>query len=711
MDNGFKVQKGVSFKPQTSQPANGVDGDIYYDSAMGGFQQYSNGSWGPLGSGGGSGGINMIGMNSSFQPVNINDINADGTIGNWAAYADAAGTQPVDMTGGSPTTAISRTTTAGEVLNGLGSFKVVKGAANYQGEGVSVITTIPTGYRGRSAVIDIPVKLISGNLAEGDLKVFIYDVTNSMVIIPQNNDFVTGHNAIKAYFDLPSTCVQLRVGFHFASTSATAVTFSFDDVFVGVQDVAFGPAMSDWQDGSTSFGLTGFGSPTNVSIKYRRVGDTLEVLGYGLSTTVSSPEYITLPPSLATDVSKLATGTGQHALGTFTRLNAGGSTNISTTDGINFLAYDPTNPNRAYVSYKAGSGVFDITAGSLGNGDGFAFQYKVPIQGWSTNMAIGNSSTFNVSALIANGTRVTAPPAKLGEYRSMYRASGSSSTLSDTAPSSPPTIADGMAMTATLFASAGTAGVITRYEIFIGKNKNFKVLGYAFAGKTGFLDVVPWVITSGGTNVYTGLKTAYDPTIGILIVDASAEDTSIQASDRFVGGLLTEGTAGSLQHVNSGYFDVVVSENVLPVQLGSKQVIISPEASISAGGSGTISNFDLTINGVKANTILEVSVQPNINSIGATRSAGSGGGSTVDHHTYFTLYRGINGASPTAIAQFSIHRLDNTVGEYEMVPSSVIRYLDVYPTPGDIRYYFTVTSDNGVTLNWLEPSIMIVREV
>lgn len=142
-----------------------------------------------------------------------------------------------------------------------------------------------------------------------------------------------------------------------------------------------------------------------------------------------------------------------------------------------------------------------------------------------------------------------------------------------------------------------------------------------------------------------------------------------------------------------------------------KRVLTSPEATISAGGSGNISNFDLTFVNVLPNTTIEVSVQPNVNSIGSVRSLGSGGGGTVDHQTTITLWRVLNGGSPVALADFQIHRLDNTNGEYILIPSSVVRYLDVHPTPGTIRYYMTIASGNGVTLNWLEPSVMMIREV
>lgn len=53
----------------------------------------------------------------------------------YSAYADAAGSSPVDGTGGSPSVTITQTTSA--PLSGVASGLITKDAANRQGEGVS----------------------------------------------------------------------------------------------------------------------------------------------------------------------------------------------------------------------------------------------------------------------------------------------------------------------------------------------------------------------------------------------------------------------------------------------------------------------------------------------------------------------------------------------------------------------------------------------
>jgi hypothetical protein len=47
-DNGNKISKSLNLNPQGSAPANPVDGDLYYDSAIGSFVYYHGGAWASL---------------------------------------------------------------------------------------------------------------------------------------------------------------------------------------------------------------------------------------------------------------------------------------------------------------------------------------------------------------------------------------------------------------------------------------------------------------------------------------------------------------------------------------------------------------------------------------------------------------------------------------------------------------------------------------
>lgn len=78
----------------------------------------------------------------------ITNPGADSNISGATAYADAAGTSPIDGVGGSPTVTITRTTSS--PLRGAASYLLTKDAANRQGQGVSYDFTIDSAQKGRS---------------------------------------------------------------------------------------------------------------------------------------------------------------------------------------------------------------------------------------------------------------------------------------------------------------------------------------------------------------------------------------------------------------------------------------------------------------------------------------------------------------------------------------------------------------------------------
>jgi hypothetical protein len=70
-----------------------------------------------------------------------------GTTAGFATYADAAGTSPVDGTGGSPNVTISTTSSSPISLDN--SYLLVKDAANRQGQGWSYDFTINSGDKAK----------------------------------------------------------------------------------------------------------------------------------------------------------------------------------------------------------------------------------------------------------------------------------------------------------------------------------------------------------------------------------------------------------------------------------------------------------------------------------------------------------------------------------------------------------------------------------
>lgn len=548
--------------PESSAPSNPAAGfsNLFFKTDHLLYSKDSTGAERLIGSGGGSGGVNFITLDTAFAPTKSNDSNAENSVGNWITYNDGAVAVPIDMTGGvAGSLTLSRTTTVGEVLDGSGSFKIVKTASNAQGQGTSVVANIPLGYRGKRASISLPIKIISGNLVQGDLKAYAYDVTNSQVLTPEHNDiFSTG--SVTAAFDVPLTCAQIRFGFHFATTSALAVTFSFDDVVVGPQSINTNSNVSDFTS-SVAFTVDNFGTITNSDFRSRIVGDTLEVYGkFNAGTPSASPAAINLPTGYIIDTSKITADTNTQLLGLLIR---GGAGNVIASNGSGpwALFYDGSNTGKIFIALDLTATAFNKSNGSAlaASGDFLTFSFKVPIAGRSSNTVVADSGIFRISDILANGTRVTGtPPALLGEYRSYLRnANAASYTETNGSPTASPSSADGILVyEGNAYNVADTNNQPTRYEIFVGKNKAVKFQFYAATGRTGFIDISP----SSLAGFDYGYFTNYDPTTGIAAIVANRVDAG--------GTVHRAGTSGDGgNNVANSYFDIIVANNEFQIQL------------------------------------------------------------------------------------------------------------------------------------------------
>jgi hypothetical protein len=217
--------------------------------------------------GAGSGGINYLAANPDFE---------SGTTG-WATYADAAGTSPVDGTGGSPTTTLTRSTSS--PLRGTANGLITKDAANRQGEGVSFDFSIASADKAKMLNVSFEYAG-SANLAVGDssdVRVWVYDVTNSALIpvTPYTIQGGTGYTwKFNGQFQSASNSTSYRLILHIATTNASAWTMQIDNFVVGPTIQIIGAPIGDW----TSFTPTG-NMTTNVTYTgfWRRVGDSMHI--------------------------------------------------------------------------------------------------------------------------------------------------------------------------------------------------------------------------------------------------------------------------------------------------------------------------------------------------------------------------------------------------------------------------------------------------
>ena len=170
--------------------------------------------------GGGAGGINYI-----------ENTRATTDTTGYATYVDAAATTPVDGTGGSATTTFTRNTTT--PLRDGGDFKIAKDAANRQGEGVGYAFTIDNADKARKMLISFDYDASDSDYADDDIKIFVYDVTNTNLIRVNGEDLKGGKGKHYAQFQTAADSTSYRLIFHVSSTNASAYDVFLDEISVG----------------------------------------------------------------------------------------------------------------------------------------------------------------------------------------------------------------------------------------------------------------------------------------------------------------------------------------------------------------------------------------------------------------------------------------------------------------------------------------------
>lgn len=334
----------------------------------------------PVGSGGGSG-INLAILDTAangWAATKTDNFDFELSIGDWAAYADAAATTPADMAGGSPNTTIARDT-SGEI-NGSGSALItVSSGATRQGEGASLLVNIPTAYRGKAIKVIFPYTT-TGTLSDGDFVQYAYDVTNASLLAPSATiSAISGSSGIaQCTYLTQSTTAQLRVGIHIARASNTgAVTITFDDFRVEPDIVQGNVPMSDWVSYTPTF--TGFGTVSTSAMWWRRVGDSVEITGkFTLGTPTATEARFSLPNGIVSDSTKVpAIRTAGIYIRDTSSAAHGGPVLIES--GASYVTFGNKD--------TLGSGV--VTPGSKVNGDSLNASdvihiqgLKIPISGW-----------------------------------------------------------------------------------------------------------------------------------------------------------------------------------------------------------------------------------------------------------------------------------------------------------------------------------------
>ena len=322
-----------------------------------------------IGAGGGSGGINYM--------VDDNQ-GADTSVGDWVTYADAAGENPVDGTAGSATTTYTRNTTT--PLRGDADFKLVKDAANRQGEGASCAFTIDAADKAQKLTCSFDYDASHAGYADDDIRLSVYDVTNSQLIRVNGEDLKAGKGKHYFQFQTASDSVSYRLIVHVSSTNTAAYDVYFDNFELGPREVARGAIVTEWKDYTPT--TQGLGAATFPLAQWRRIGDTLEVNIKGeTGTTTASELQIGLPSGLtiATNVNSsvlYVVGDLQRATATDSEYSV-----LATPLDSFFNVGVRSAVDSLYLTAQNGNDI-------LASANEFTLYAKVKIQGWSSNSAM-----------------------------------------------------------------------------------------------------------------------------------------------------------------------------------------------------------------------------------------------------------------------------------------------------------------------------------
>lgn len=364
----------------------------------------------PIGSGGGS--LNFI-SNGDAEA---------GTTG-WAVYSDAPGAIPVNGTGGSANVTI--TTSSTNPLAGTNSFILTKDAADRQGQGFSYDFTINNESKAKVLQVSMSYLVNSGTFVAGtssansDIIVYLYDITNSVLIEPSSIKLLSNSTTIadqfNATFQTASNSTSYRLILHCSTTSAAAYSLKVDSIVVSPSTYVYGTPITDWQTYVPSI-IGHVSNPTKGTTItdrafWRRVGDSIHIrYEYDQSSAGSAGSgyyKYSLPPGINIDTTKLiaANASGSTSLGVAT-VYAGinvdyGVVQASDVVGYFSIASGPTASRTSDTLYSLSNSVIQTSA-----------EFMAPILGWSSSVQTSDQTDTRIVAASYNrGSALSIPQA------------------------------------------------------------------------------------------------------------------------------------------------------------------------------------------------------------------------------------------------------------------------------------------------------------
>lgn len=331
----------------------------------------------------------------------LKDPGMEGSVVAWGTYADAAGTQPVDGTGGTANVTVAYSTSS--PLEGKSSLIFTKDAANRQGQGANIDFTIPDLNKGKVNRILFGYEIISGTYATGDLTMWVINTTSGRVIpvtpTQIENSALKENKFVDFQSDLDSNAYRLVI--HVTSTSALAYSLKLDSFSVGLGSKVYGSVATDWE--LVTSGASVNWTNATLTLYKRRVGDSVEYQGkvsitgtpVGGALTITVPHSVESLSATYVDYSNpgywLDSGSVDYAV----------TVGYTSSNVLNVYYFNAATPLRGYSSITPTA---PFTAAS---GDELKFRVSAKkVQGWSSSQQLSQDADTRVVNFIGIGASV-----------------------------------------------------------------------------------------------------------------------------------------------------------------------------------------------------------------------------------------------------------------------------------------------------------------
>lgn len=369
--------KNAQLEKFSSDPA-GKEARIYYNTTTKGAKIYNGSGWTDVGSGTGGGVKNYIANPSGASGAN-----------DWSQTGTAAIARV--------TTGLPRATTTGTGL------KLSGGAADTDYlQTCFTLDTVDTSKKLALQWAQAPA-----SYTDGDLRVYVSSYTSADCGGTKTDLVINQASSGNSYYSVPNATGTIDLSFDTTTASYYGVRFLrhhdagssalvISDVTVTPdKGTGLGPVVGPTQTYTPTFSA-GFGTPTNVVVTYRQVGDKMEIEGsFSAGTVTSSTVSFSLPSGTTVDSTKLGVGS-RGSVGKYWASTTGGATFVESTGNSGALFFDGTDTSNLYLANKTDSGgvQFAKTSGTgiLGDGGLVSFFATVPIAEWA------GSGTVNIAS-------------------------------------------------------------------------------------------------------------------------------------------------------------------------------------------------------------------------------------------------------------------------------------------------------------------------